>query len=336
MELQVLVQAIERLVDQHLPHYVDDLRLLCAIDSGSDYKPGLDQVGMFLVSRMQQLGMTTSVIENGLNGNDVVGTLSGHGRGRGKIVLLGHIDTVYPVGVAEQRPLQIKGTRLYAPGASDMKGCILAALYALEAMVSLHYDDFAEICLLCVSDEETSLRHSIPLIQHVCRDSDAVLVLEAARENGAIVSARKGSAWYKLTAQGHAAHAGVEPEKGKNAIVELAHQLLQFYSLQHYLEGVTICPGEIHGGTVPNVVPEFAQARFDLRYLHPADRLIIENIWREMLGKKRVPGVRLQLELEAYRDPMICSQETKNLLKCQRRRKCEPILARFDSMTQGV
>jgi glutamate carboxypeptidase len=97
--------------------------------------------------------------------------------------------------------------------------------------------------------------------------------LAAARANGDIVSARKGDAVYTLFAQGRSAHAGVEPEKGRNAIIELAHQTLQFASLNQWREGLSINPGIISGGTAPNVVPDSAQVRFDMRFLHTADRI---------------------------------------------------------------
>jgi len=100
-----------------------------------------------------------------------------------------------------------------------------------------------------------------------------------------------------LTARGHAAHAGVEPEKGRNAIIELAHQLLQFASLNGWREGLTINPGVIRGGTMSNVVPDYAQVNFDVRYLHTEDRRALEVRWREMMQAQRVEGVELSLEV---------------------------------------
>ena len=122
-------------------------------------------------------------------------------------------------------------------------------------------------------------------------------MLEAARANGDIVSARKGNAWYTLTARGRSAHAGVEPEKGRNTIIELAHQILQFQSLNGWREGITISPGVISGGTLPNVVPDFAEVRFDLRYAHLQDKAATEARWRKMMQQQRVEGVTLTLDL---------------------------------------
>jgi glutamate carboxypeptidase len=133
-----------------------------------------------------------------------------------------------------------------------------------------------------------------------------VLVLEAARANGDIVSARKGNAWYTLTAQGRSAHAGVEPEKGRNAILEIAHQALQFSRLNGWREGITINVGVISGGTLPNVVPDFAQVRFDVRFLRSEDLIATEARWRELMQQHLIPGVELTLQAESDRkEPMV-------------------------------
>src|SRR5438046_3178850 len=197
---------------------------------------------------------------------------------------------------------------LYGPGVSDMKGCILLAIYAIEALLAIGYRPFKELRLRCVSDEETTSRHCLKLIEHASRNCRGALILEAARDNGDIVSARKGYASYTLTAHGRSAHAGVEPEKGRNAIVELAHQILQFQSLSGWREGITINAGVFTGGTMPNVVPELAQVQFDLRYMHSQDRIDTEMQWRKLMQKQRVTGVELRLEVEPdSKEPMICS-----------------------------
>jgi glutamate carboxypeptidase len=312
MTLRSFVSDVSMYVENNIARYVEELAVLCAIDSGSDYKPGLDKMATMLSMRMRDLAMDVTIIEHGEYGNDIKGTLQGEGSSN--IVLLGHTDTVYPRGTAAERPLCINGNVLRAPGASDMKGCILSALYAIEAMQFLDYRSYGKIHILCVSDEETSQRHSVKLIEEICHGCDAVLVLEAARENGDIVSARKGTAWYTLTAQGRSAHAGVEPWKGRNAILELAHQILQFQSLNQSLDGLFISPGVISGGILPNIVPEQATARFDVRFLHPADRKATEERWLEILQQQYVPDVKLNLQLEAYRDPMVCTPGTMKLV----------------------
>ncbi len=312
MDLQTLLTGVEVYTREHLLQYIEELRELCSIDSYSYHKPGLDKMALFLAARMRGLGMHATIIERESWGNDLLGTL--HGNGGGNVLLLGHMDTVYPVGIAAARPVQVEGDIIYGPGVSDMKGCILSAIYAIEALLAMNYRVFSEIRFLCVSDEEINIRHCQDVLQTVCEDAKGALVLEAARSNGDIVSARKGHTWYKLTALGRSAHAGVEPEKGRNAIIEMAHQILQFQNLNSWREGITINAGVISGGTLPNVVPDFAQAQFDLRFLHDEDRIATEQRFHELLEQKRIANVELTLERAPdMKAPMMLTPESQKL-----------------------
>ncbi len=304
---QSLVINVEAYVQQRLPQYIQELSHLCAIDSGTYHKTGLDEMALYLLSRMRGLGMDATIIENEQWGNDFYGVM--RGEGKGKILLLGHIDTVYPLGTAAARPVRVEGDTILGPGVSDMKGCVLSAVYAIEALVAMNYRSFGEIRFLCVTDEEIGDRHSKETIRRFSEGCDGVFVLEAARANGDLVSARKGGSSYTLKAYGHAAHAGVEPEKGANAILELAHQILQFQSLNGWREGVSISAGTISGGIATNVVPDYAEVNFDMRFLNSSDRVETEKLWHKMMQVKHVPAVKLELDVSSdCRDPMICTQ----------------------------
>src|SRR5712692_4271025 len=312
MDLQTCVLDVEKYVQQHLPRYIEELRELSAIDSYSYHKPGLDAMATWLAARLKKLGMDVTIIEREKWGNDLFAVIKGDGHGN--VLLIGHIDTVYPVGTAAARPLRVEGDTIYGPGVCDMKGCILSAIYAIEALLAIDQRPFGELRFLCVSDEEIGERHCEDIIQQACQNCQRALVLEAARANGDIVSARKGSAWYILTARGRSAHAGVEPEKGRNAIVELAHQILQFQSLNGWREGITVNAGVISGGTLPNVVPDLAQVRFDLRFLSIEDKLATEAQWQELMQQQKVPGVELTLESEPnFKPPMVRTPESLKL-----------------------
>ena len=312
---QLIVQEVQAYIQSHLQRYLEELSDICAIDSGTYNKSGVDEVALYFAGRMRGLGMDVTVFENERWGNVVYGVM--YGNGHGKVLLLGHIDTVYPVGTAAARPVRVEGDKVLGPGVYDMKGCVLSSIYAIEALTVLNYDNFYEIRLLCVSDEEISERHSKELIRRACQGCQSVLVLEGARENGDLVSARKGGSWYKLSALGHSAHAGVEPEKGCNAILELAHQIVQFQSLHGWREGVTINVGRISGGTATNVVPDYAEVHIDLRFHFKEDRIATERIWREMMQNKQVPKVDLLLEVDSdNRDPMVCTPGNLMLARC--------------------
>jgi glutamate carboxypeptidase len=304
MDVQTLVLDVEQYVAHRLPQYIEALRELCSIDTYSFHKSGIDTMARLLAARMRALGMEVTLIERQQWGNDLYGVA--HGQGGSNVLLITHMDTVYPVGTASAHPVLIEDDTLYGPGVSDMKGGILNGLYAIQALLAQGYRAFGEIRVLCVSDEEIPVRHCRDIMRKACRGSQAALVLEAARANGDLVSVRKGGASYSLTARGHAAHAGVEPEKGRNAIIELAHQLLQFASLNGWREGLSINPGVITGGTMSNVVPDYAQINFGVRYLHTEDRIALEERWHEMMQQQRVSGVELSLEVPSeYGEPLV-------------------------------
>jgi len=314
MDVQVLAQNIESYTQERIARYIEELRELCAIDSGSYHKLGLDRMAFYLEARMRGLGMKTTLFEHEQWGNDLLGIVKGSGEGN--VLLLGHMDTVYPVGIAEARPLSVDGNVVKGPGVSDMKGCVLSAIYAIEALLALDCRSFGEIRFLCISDEEILQRHSVELIRETSEGCQQALVLEAARANGAIVSARKGISGYVLVAQGRSAHAGVEPEKGRNAIVELAHQTLQLQSLHGWREGVTINPGRVQGGTALNVVPDYAEVQIDMRFVHVQDRVATEQRWHEMLRHTRVPDVEITLNaLPDAREPMVCTPQSLQLVQ---------------------
>ena len=313
MDMQALVVGVEAYLRQHHTRYIDELREACAIDSDSHNKAGIDKVATYFAARMRGLGMDATIVEQEQWGNDLIGTLQGEGEGC--VLLLGHMDTVYPIGTAARRPVRIEQDIAYGPGVIDMKGGILLGFYAIEALLALSYRRFGEIRFLCVSDEEISVRHSLGLMHTICEGCTGALVLEAARANGDIVSARKGNAWYTLTAQGRSAHAGVEPEKGRNAILEIAHQALQLTSINGWREGISINVGSISGGTATNVVPESAMARIDLRFLHTEDRLATEAKWHELLKKHYVADVETTLMLEPdSRNPMTLTPASQRMV----------------------
>lgn len=260
----------------HLRRYLAELEHLVAIDSGTYDKDGCNRINDWLERRLSALGFSIKRFPQADTGDHLLARVAG--RGTAKILLLGHSDTVYPAGTASRRPLKRTGDRLVGPGACDMKAGLLTGIYATEALKAIGFDDFANLSLLCVADEEVDERSSIPLIRETIAGVDAVLTLEAARENGDIVTARKGNVVMRVEAQGRGAHAGVEPEKGRNAISGLLRRLLQAEALAHPVSGLTINIGTISGGTMPNVVPEQASARIDIRAFEQGelDRAVAE------------------------------------------------------------
>jgi len=296
-----MTDPIVLFLEERLANYLDDLRLLAGIDSGSTDKEGVNAINDWLEGRLGTLGLTVERFAQEQAGDDLLATLDGSGRGR--ILLLGHSDTVFAQGTAASRPMTIQGDRVLGPGTCDMKAGLLAGIYALAALRELRFDDFARITYLCVSDEEIEQRHSYELIRRMARESDAGLTLEAARANGDIVTARKGVRWFLVEAFGRAAHAGVEPEKGRSAIVALAHHILALSELNGWRPDVTLNVGTLQGGTVPNAVPDYAQMHIDLRAFTEEDLQAAIEAVQTQLEREVLPGVRVTLTAQGPGSP---------------------------------
>ena len=284
-------------LQHHLDDYLADLRTLVSIDSGSKHKAGVDAVNDWLSARLDALGFSMERQRQTLAGDNLLARWSG--RGNGHILLIGHSDTVYPVGTAAQRPMTIDGNNIIGPGTCDMKAGLLTGLYAVAALQHNGFEQFDTLSYLCVSDEEVDPRYSTDLIRAAARQADVVLTLEAARENGDIVTVRKGVQWYTVEAFGQAAHAGVEPEKGRNAVLALAHHLPALARLNGLAYGVTVNVGFIQGGSdYPSMVPDYAKMRLDVRGYSQADmQAAAQAIWQQ-LATEVIPGVRVKLTLE--------------------------------------
>ena len=220
-----IVTDLEASLDQ----YLDDLRHLAGIDSGTDDKAGVDRVQDWFAARFGELGFAVERRPQTAWGDDLVARRRGDGRAR--LLLIGHADTVYPAGTAAARPLTIEGDKVLGPGTCDMKAGLLTGLYALRALEAAGWRDYGQITVVIVSDEEIEQRHSVELLRDEGAKHHAVLTLEAARANGDIVTSRKASRWYRVETIGKAAHAGVEPEKGASATLALARIIVAAFDL---------------------------------------------------------------------------------------------------------
>jgi glutamate carboxypeptidase len=296
-----MTEPIVSFLEERFDAYLNDLRTLVGIDSGSYDKAGVDEVNDWLEERLKALGFSVERHPQAEFGDDLLATL--RGKGQGRLLLLGHSDTVFPAGTAAERPMTIQSDKILGPGTCDMKAGLLTGLYAVAALRELGFDDFERITYLCVSDEEIEERHSHDLIREVGRQADAALTLEAARANGDIVTSRKGVRWYAIEAFGHAAHAGVEPEKGRNAILSLAHHVIALHKLNDYQPGATVNAGVIEGGSAPNIVPDYAKVRVDLRAFSEEDLQALIDAVAAQLEQETVAGVRMTMTKEGPGHP---------------------------------
>ncbi len=274
--------------------FISDLAALVNIDCGTENKAGVDRVGAWIRDRCTAWGWEVQHFPLTDYGDCWLARLRGQGAGR--IMLIGHLDTVFPDGTAASRPLRFEGPKIMGPGTCDMKGGLLVGMYAMRALQLAGFTDFAELTFFFNSEEELGSPVSRTLYTPVAQKMDAVLVLEAARMNGDIVSARKGAGVYTVRVKGKAAHAGVEPEKGANAILEMAHQVIALQKLNGIAPGVTVNTGVISGGTQHNVVPEAAELEVDVRAVDLAGVAAIRHAIAGLNGQTTIPGTQAQIQ----------------------------------------
>lgn len=308
-----MAQALQDYLQPKLDQFLQELATLSAIDCGSHNKAGVDRAGLYMRTKLETLGATVEVHPHATMGDTLVGRWRGTGTAR--LLLIGHLDTVYPDGWPEAHPFHIAGDIARGPSTADMKAGVLAGCYAVEALRATNFTDFAEIAYILNSDEEVDSSSSRNVIEQEALGRDAVLVLECGRENGDIVSARKGIGHFTLEVQGRAAHAGVEPERGRHAILELAYQIIKFQGFNGYKPGVTVNVGVINGGTYPNVVPAEARAIVDVR---ATERVALNDViaaLQEAVSHTTVADIVATLTGGISRPPMEKTQATARLVE---------------------
>jgi len=295
--------AFRTRAEADLPAFLADLERLVNIDCGSYTKAGVDTVGRWVAARMSEIGARVEVRPHDTLGDTVIGTWPGNGGPR--LLLIGHMDTVFDPGTAAERPFSIDDGIARGPGVTDMKGGLLAGLYAIEAVRSSSVGlPFERISYVANPDEEIGSPTSTPHIRELAADADVCLVLECARANGDIVSSRKGILDARIAVAGRAAHAGVEPEKGRSAILAGADLVTTLHALNGRWDGVTVNVGVIRGGSRPNVVAERCELEVDVRAVAADDLRAAEAEIDRLLGNLAVPDTTATLEPMARWWPM--------------------------------
>jgi glutamate carboxypeptidase len=272
---------------------------LVGFESPSTDKAAVDRCGAELKQRLEAIGGMTHRIDGGARGNHIRTEFRGGGR---HVLLLGHFDTVWPVGQLDRMPIREEAGRLYGPGIFDMKAGIGVAMLAVRALRELAIADAPHVTMLWTTDEEIGSGTSRPTIEACARECEAVLVLEPSLPGGAAKTSRKGCGDFELVVHGVAAHAGLDPGKGASAIHELAHQIVAVAALQDPDRGVTLNVGRISGGERTNVVADRARASIDVRVPTMADAERVEASLRAL--RPRLAGTRLELLGGVDRPPL--------------------------------
>ena len=300
------------------------IEALVAIESPSDDPAAVNRCGHELASRLESMGAAITRIPSSAAGDHL---RAGFGSGPRQILLLGHFDTVWPVGQLATMPLKRDAGRLHGPGVFDMKAGIGLASLATRAVIEQGLDG-CQIVMLWTTDEEVGSTTSRALIETEATKSDAVLVFEPSLPGGALKTSRKGVGQFELIARGVSAHAGLDPGKGVSAVRELARQIIAIDDLQDPAHGVTVTVGMIRGGTRANVVPEEARATIDARANTRADAERIARVLTSL--QPQIAGARLEVTGGFARPPLERSADVVRLFEIAKvgRRRHRPVARR--------
>ncbi len=296
-----------------LPKMIALVRRLVEQESPSFNKPAVDALGRMLAREFEQRGAKLKLHRAASFGDHLQADFAG-ARGGQPVMLLGHIDTVYDVGTLSGMPWREERGRLCGPGVLDMKTGIAQMLFAIDVLRAVRGELPRPVRVLLVTDEEVGSASSRAITERLAKQSAAVLVCEPPFGlEGALKTGRKGVGEYTVRVRGVAAHAGLEPEKGQSAIVELARQIVRIATFTEMKRGLTVNPGVLRGGTRTNVVAEHAECEVDVRIAKLADAARVEKKFRSLKPFNR----RCHLEVSGgvNRPPMERSKAVAALFK---------------------
>ena len=280
------------------------LRKFVRAESPSFDKAAVDRFGRIIAAEWRRRGATVTQLQQRERGDHIRAEWNPHGSSaRGQILVLGHLDTVYGLGTLARMPFHLSRGRAFGPGAFDMKGGLVIGLFAVDALAATDCLPQKRTVFLWTSDEEIGSKTSRAVIEREARRSDAVLVLEPSSGlAGDVKTSRKGVGEIEIISIGRAAHAGLNPEAGVNAIEEIALQIARISRWNQPSRGITVNAGVVEGGTRTNVIPEKARVIVDVRAARAGDMRALERKFRALRPILR--GARLQIRGGFNRPPM--------------------------------
>ena len=285
-------------------------------ESPSHNKAAVDRFAAIVAREWRRRGAKVRILRNSSRGNHVRAEVwLRPGRpARRQLMVLGHMDTVYPLGTLAKMPFRVSGGRAWGPGTFDMKGGLVLALFAVDALKATGIKPNKRLVFFWNSDEEIGSESSRRAIEREARRSDAVLVLEPSfGPDGRLKTARKGVGGAEIVVTGRSAHAGVDPEKGVNAVHELALQIQRMMKLNDPRRGITVQATVVAGGTVSNVIPAHARAQLDIRYSRMADAADLQRQLRH--ARPILKGARVEIRGERSRPPLERTAATRALFR---------------------
>lgn len=310
--------AVRSYFEERRGEMIDLLCRLARSESPTD-RPDLHaEIQSLLTAGLVNAGCHVELVPGGSQGDHLVARQVDVREGGATQLLVGHYDTVWPVGTLRDMPVHLENGRLRGPGVYDMKGGLVLIIYALQALRDLGLEPAVAPVVFMNSDEEVGSPTSTGHIARLARSANRALILEPADgPTGRIKTARKGVGHFKLRIQGIAAHAGVEPEKGASAVLELAHVVQRIHALNDPERGISINVGVISGGNRSNIVPADGTANVDIRAYHTSDALEVRAAVEAI--QPITPGVQIRLEDWLFHEPLERTPRNRGLWDLTRR-----------------
>ncbi|KYG31913.1 M20 family metallopeptidase [Alkalihalobacillus trypoxylicola] len=290
------------------------LERLVNTDSGSYDKVGIDQLANILKPYFTELGYSIETKEQDVYGNHLV--IQHPKVSDPEILIVAHMDTVFEKGTASLRPFSVKGSKAFGPGVIDMKASLVSLIYALKDLKNQRNKALQHVKIILNSDEEIGSPSSRRIIEEEAKKGIRyALIMEPARKDGSLVTERRGNGHYVMEIQGKAAHSGIEPEKGRSAIQELALKIVKLHALNDYEHGISVNVGMIEGGDAVNTISAHAIGHIDVRVSTLEQIEELEHKIEEVCSTSDVIGTKIDLSGDISRPPMIKNQQISALFE---------------------
>lgn len=281
------------------------LSVLVDIDSGTGQIEGVNRIIAHLEEWLTMMGMTVTLRASEGLGNNLMAHVQGTGHAR--LLLVGHVDTVYGSGSVEKRPFAIREGLAYGPGVIDMKSGVLQTVYAVRALLEMGFTEFQDIFIVFNNDEEIGSGGSESLLRDMAKHVDAAFVLEGSRSMEIITRSRKGADKYILEVEGVPAHSGAEPHKGRSAVIELAHKMIAIHNLNTLFPGVTFNVTRLSSSEPLNVVPFNARCHISVRAHTEQGLQSAASALEQIAASHNVPDTHTRLIRTRGRTPYVAT-----------------------------